>query len=165
MKRNILKRSWFLALSFGLILVDQWIKWAIVHIFHYEYQSVEVIKNVLRFTYLKNSGAAFSLMSGFPGLIAVLTGIMSLVCLAFLLSKKIKSPSKLFCISMLLAGGVGNLLDRIFRQGVVDYIDLQFWPLQHFAIFNFADCCVVIGAFGLFVCLLRSANNLSGKDG
>lgn len=157
MKRNILKRGGFLALSLGLILVDQWIKWAIVHFFHYEYQSVDVIKNVMRLTYIKNSGAAFSLMSGFPGIIAVLTGIMSLVCLALLLSKKIKSSGKLFCISLLLAGGVGNLLDRIFRQGVVDYIDLQFWPLQHFAIFNFADCCVVIGAFGLFISLLRSA--------
>ena len=56
---------------------------------------------------------------------------------------------------MLIGGGIGNLLDRIVRGYVIDYIDVSFWPFDSFAIFNFADCLVVIGTILLLVFLLK----------
>ena len=53
---------------------------------------------------------------------------------------------------LIVAGGLGNLIDRIFRAFVVDYLDVS--PLFHFPVFNFADCCVVVGTILLAVWLL-----------
>ena len=58
-----------------------------------------------------------------------------------------------------MAGGIGNLIDRIFRGGdVVDYLDIR---LFHFAVFNFADCCICIG---VFLILLYMLFDKSGKE-
>ena len=57
-----------------------------------------------------------------------------------------------FCLTLIISGGLGNIIDRLFRGGrVVDYLDLQ---LFDFAIFNFADCCVTIGAALLLIYIL-----------
>lgn len=57
-----------------------------------------------------------------------------------------------FCSTLIISGGLGNIIDRLFRGGrVVDYLDLQ---LFDFAIFNFADCCVTIGAALLLIYIL-----------
>ncbi len=148
------KRLWYLALAFLLVCIDQGIKGMILYWFHQEYQSVWLIPHLLRITYVTNSGAAFSILSGFPVFLTVLSALMTIICALLLFCNKIQSPSKLIFLSFILAGGIGNLLDRILRGVVVDYIDLQIWPLQHFAIFNFADCCVCIGAVGLFISII-----------
>ena len=73
-----------------------------------------------------------------------------------ILSNKITTPIMKTSFCLMISGGLGNLIDRIFRDGCVfDFIDLDFAPLKNFAIFNFADCLVVVGVIvmlvGLFV--------------
>jgi signal peptidase II len=110
----------------------------------------------LRFKLAFNSGTAFSLGSGRGGLISLL----GLVVVAFLLRSIVTWPGRLPAIvaGMVAGGAVGNLLDRFFRDGsggvigghVVDFIDLQWWP-----VFNVADIGIVVGAILLALVSFR----------
>lgn len=94
-------------------------------------------------TYLENSGAVFGSFSGQRYLLIGVTSVLILVCLAALIRYWKESKWLTVCLILMISGGIGNLIDRIFRHGyVVDYLDFQ---LFDFAIFNFADCCVVVG--------------------
>ncbi len=110
----------------------------------------------LRFKLAFNSGTAFSLGSGRGGLISLL----GLVVVAFLLRSVLTWPGRLPALvaGMVAGGAVGNLLDRVFRDGsggvigghVVDFIDLQWWP-----VFNVADIGIVVGAILLALVSFR----------
>lgn len=102
--------------------------------------------DIIAFRYVENTGMAFSLLSERTVLLSVVTALMLIVLLTLLLSGKVKD--KILCASLILvvAGGVGNLCDRIFRGYVIDYIEPLF---VDFAVFNFADCLITVGAFGM----------------
>ena len=88
-------------------------------------------------TYLENSGAVFGSFSGQRYLLIGVTSVLILVCLAALIRYWKESKWLTVCLILMISGGIGNLIDRIFR-----HLDFQ---LFDFAIFNFADCCVVVG--------------------
>lgn len=98
--------------------------------------------------YLENNGAAFSMLSGSRGFLIVFPLMMIAFCL-YALHRYGKAHKWLYAaLPLIAAGGLGNLIDRIFREGrVVDYFDFQ---LCNFAVFNFADVCVTIGV-ALFI--------------
>lgn len=138
-----------------LVAIDQIIKyWAVntlesigtMSFIHFGKQKV------IDLTYLENDGAVFGSFSGKRIMLIIITAAFLLFC-AYLLYKN-KNSSKLFCFSLnlVIAGGIGNLIDRIFRGGrVVDYIEIK---LFNFAIFNFADICVTVGVAILAICIL-----------
>jgi signal peptidase II len=111
----------------------------------------------LHFTLSFNSGTAFSIGEGRGGLISLL----GLLVVGFLLSGVVRWPGKLPWIAagLVLGGALGNLLDRMFRAGdpgflgghVVDFIDVQFWP-----IFNVADIGICVGAGLLAILSFRN---------
>lgn len=103
---------------------------------------------IFNLTYCENTGAAFSFFSGKQIFLIIFT-VIALVALSIFVCKT-KSRSKLLTISymLILAGGVGNLIDRIAQGYVVDYIEFR---LFEFAVFNFADICVVIGGILMVV--------------
>lgn len=148
-KKNYL----FLAAAAVLIGVDQLIK-VFVSANLPRQGSVVFIKNFLNWTYIENRGAAFSILEGKRLLLVAATLIMVAVCIYLLLSRKVNRFPTMLSLTFIIAGGIGNLIDRIFRGFVVDYIDLSFKPFDGFAIFNFADCLVVVGTILLFVCIL-----------
>ncbi len=121
-----------------------------------------LIPGLLQLTYVENRGAAFGIFQGKTGLLSVLTGIVLLAVLIAVLMGKFKNRFLLCCISLILAGGVGNLIDRVSRGFVVDYLDIS--PLFSFPVFNFADCCVVVGTILLLIYLLffEGRQNLQG---
>ena len=102
--------------------------------------------------YLENSGAAFSILRGNRGFLIVFPVIMIAVCL-YILHRCGKTRRWLqIAMPLIAAGGLGNLIDRIFRGGrVVDYLDFQ---LCNFAVFNFADICVTVGVGIVIIGLL-----------
>ncbi len=123
--------------------------------------SVVLIRGVLQFHYIENNGAAFSFLSTSDWgrwFFIALTSVSILAGFVCLLSKSVKNKypvlkSKIIILSLVLiiSGGIGNLIDRIFRGIVIDYIELLF---IHFAVFNFADCLLTIGAFILILYLI-----------
>ena len=138
-----------LATALVLIVLDQLIK-IIVDANMMVSQSIPVIQDVLHFTYVQNEGAAFGIFQGQRGILVGVTSVVILGGLYLLAAKKLKSNFLIWSVALVIAGGVGNLIDRIFRHFVIDYIEVR---LINFAVFNFADCCVVIGTI-MIVCYL-----------
>lgn len=106
----------------------------------------EFFFGLMQFRYVENTGAAFSSFSDNTKLLTVSTVIILIVCLALLLSKKLKPMFVNICLLLVVAGGIGNVIDRIVYGYVVDFIEPLF---VDFAVFNFADCCITVGAFML----------------
>ena len=103
----------------------------------------EVLPGVLGFTYVKNTGAAFSAFSGKTAWVTAVSVILVLLVLGSLaFGKKVHKGTRLG-LWPIGAGGLGNLYDRLALGYVVDFIEVLF---VRFAIFNFADICVCCGA-------------------
>ena len=134
-----------------LVAVDQIIKnWAAETLIKGD---ITLIKDVLYLNYAENTGVAFSMFSDSRWILIGVTSLMLIAVLAFFLSGKINGKLEIFSLSLLLSGGVGNLIDRISLGYVIDYIDVR---IINFAIFNFADICICVGAFLLCVAVYFS---------
>ena len=137
----------WLLLSAALVGIDRLTKWLVVSNMGLS-DTVHLIKigdkEILNFYYTLNSGAAFSKLSGKTVFLIVVTSLVILWLLYLVIAKRVKSRVYLVAISLIIGGGVGNLIDRIFNDGlVVDFIDVR---IINFPIFNFADICAVCGA-------------------
>lgn len=104
---------------------------------------VEFLFGLFQFRYVENTGAAFSSFSNNTTVLSVVTAFILAGCLILLLSKKLKSKFMNVCLVLVISGGLGNLIDRISNGYVVDFIEPLFID---FAVFNFADCCITVGA-------------------
>jgi signal peptidase II len=118
-------------------------------------QSVPVIKGVFHLTLIHNQGAAFGILKGkipffiFTSVIAII-----LIFLNLRHNKQIKYYSISLCL--ILAGALGNLIDRIFLGYVVDFLDFRIWP-----VFNVADSAITVGAILLGWSILTSKKELA----
>lgn len=126
-----------------LALIDQWFKkLAAEHLMGKE--DIVLIENFIGLSYAENTGAAFSAFSDSTMLLSVITLILLLGGVIFLFMGKIEGKILNSCAVLILAGGIGNLIDRFAQGYVVDYIKTLFID---FPIFNFADILVVVGVF------------------
>ena len=137
-----------------LVAADQLIKFAVTNNLPLNGQPVEVIKfgsfKVFSLTHIRNSGAAWSMMSGKTWfLIGLPAGVARIAAIVYMYKIRKGSMLELVSLAMVLAGGIGNLIDRIRVKEVVDYI--KFEPIN-FPIFNFADICIVIGGILFVIC-------------
>ena len=110
--------------------------------------TIHIIKfgdvEVLNIYYCLNNGAAFSQLQGHKWLLIAITSVVILGLLYMMIFKRVKRPVYVAAVGLILSGGIGNLIDRIFNDGlVVDFIDFR---LINFPIFNVADICAVCGA-------------------
>lgn len=103
--------------------------------------AMPLIPGLIELRYVLNDGMAFSMLSGKQKLLIGMTTIMLIGIAAWLLIHKMTAVERI-AWTMVLGGGVGNLIDRVTNGQVVDYINLLF---VHFAVFNFADICVCCG--------------------
>ena len=106
--------------------------------------SVNLIKGFLRLNYVENTGAAFGMFKNNTVVLSVFTAIIVIGCLYFIFVKPFENKVYNVCLVMIVAGGIGNLIDRLFRHYVVDYIEALF---IEFPVFNFADILVTCGSF------------------
>lgn len=125
-----------------LIIIDQLSKACII--FNKDSLPITMINNVFKLTYCENRGIAFGLASGYVFAVSVFTLIVliAIIVVTYLNFKKMNWVCTIG-VAFLTAGGFGNLIDRVFRAFVVDFID--FSDLIRFPIFNIADVCVVTG--------------------
>jgi signal peptidase II len=122
-----------------VIALDQFTKTLVVSSLA-EGSSRPIIGDLLRLSHFRNTGAAFGMLRGFAGVIA-LFAVVGVVIFAAIV---VRDPSAIVAYgAALVAGGAaGNLIDRFLRGGgVVDFVDLSFWPA-----FNVADSAITIGA-------------------
>lgn len=97
---------------------------------------------ILDLTYLENDGAAFGSFAGMRWILICVIALLMVFCAYYMIKHK-KEKLTLISMTLIISGGLGNIIDRLFRDGkVVDYFEVKF---MDFAIFNFADCCVVVG--------------------
>ena len=122
---------------------------------------VDVLGEFLRFTFVKNPGAAFSIGSGTTWIFAILASAVAVFIIVF--SRRIRSLSWAVLFGLLLGGTLGNLTDRLFREPgfgtghVIDFLQVWMFP----AIFNVADIGIV-SAMGLFILLTIRGVGLDG---
>lgn len=107
-----------------------------------------LIPGVLQFRYTENTGAMMGMLPGKTVLMAVLAVVMLIVMLIVIFSKKVTSKVLYCALVCVFSGGLGNIIDRIFRGFVIDYIEVLF---VKFYIFNFADCLITVGAFAILI--------------
>lgn len=131
-----------LAVIVLLTVIDQLTKYAAVMTVK-ENGPKEFLFGLFQFRYVENTGAAFSSFADNTVVLTVITAVILAGCLILLLSKKIKSKFMNVCLLLVISGGLGNLIDRIVNGFVVDFIEPLF---VNFAVFNFADCCITVGA-------------------
>ena len=109
--------------------------------------TMPLIPGVVELRYYLNDGAAFSSFSGQQLFLIVFTSLAMLAIVAYLLIKRPARKLECWAWALVLAGGLGNWIDRVFNHQVVDYINLLF---VRFAIFNLADVLVCTG-IGLLI--------------
>jgi signal peptidase II len=110
-----------------------------------------VVNGFLGWEYVRNTGAAFGSFSNNTAVLSVITGIIIVIGLAAIVMKKIRSKFLLTVSVMIISGGIGNLIDRISKGYVTDYIKVLF---VDFPVFNFADILVTCGSFLLIFYLI-----------
>lgn len=139
-----------IVLCAALIGADQLIKLLVV-----EYLKpilfIDIIDGVLRFQYVENSGAIFGSFSSHTIILTVVSIILLAVVIFIIATKKTKSRVIDFFLLLMVSGGIGNIIDRIRLGYVVDFIEPLF---VDFAVFNFADCLITVGAFSLVIYLI-----------
>ena len=157
---------YIISLISGLLILgaDQLTKYYISSNFDLGY-ICKFIPGVIDITYIHNRGAAWGMLSGKTWILLVVTSAVMIGCIAYLIINKVKNRLLISAITLVLSGGIGNMIDRVFRDGnVIDFLHFEFWP--DFPIFNVADCAIVVGA-GLLILyfLLDSINDYKkGKN-
>ena len=108
---------------------------------------VAVVPHFIGFNYIHNYGAGFSILSGKVDFLIVVTAVALLAIAIGIFAKKFDNNIDEFSFVLILAGGIGNLIDRVVNGYVVDYLEFLF---MEFPVFNFADILICTGV-GLFV--------------
>ena len=124
---------------------------------------LDIIPGVFRLNHLKNDGAAFGWFDDSRWVFIVLTTVTVIAIVYYLVTRRPKNPWLYAPLSMIVGGGVGNMIDRLFyyEEGssfgnglVIDFFDFYAFPKLWHWIFNVADSFVVVSAFVLFGYLL-----------
>ncbi len=145
----------FFIISVCIIIIDQVSK-HIIRATMKMHESLPVWGDLFRITRTKNTGAAFSLSFGSQEINRIIFTVISSAAIFLLIYWIIKAENKTesFIYSMILGGAIGNLIDRVLRGGVTDFLDVDFpdFIMSRWPIFNIADSAIVIAViiFGLF---------------
>ena len=120
---------------------------------------IPIIGDFFSLQYIHNEGAAWSILSGRVGLLLILTVLVTII-IAYLLYKTPKEQKLLrFSYALLIAGAVGNIIDRV-RLGYV----IDFFSFPNFPVFNIADCCVTVSIALVIIITLKDIKKESAKN-
>ena len=122
---------------------------------------IAFIKGVVQFNYAENTGMAFSLFTGARWIFIVITVIACGGALWYMFSNRCKPLWLYWSVGVIVAGGIGNLIDRVLYGFVIDFIEPVF---MNFAVFNIADSAVTLGAVSLVAYLVLDMFKRENKD-
>ncbi len=146
----------YIVLFTVLVALDQWTK--MLAVTHLKGNSpIHLIEKQLSFIYVENRGAAFGILQDKRVFFVILTTIVVVFLFTYIVKNyKTHSAVTNLALVLIMAGAIGNLIDRIRLSYVVDFIALKFGGLMNFPVFNIADVAVVCGALLLVYKLLFS---------
>lgn len=150
----------YLLASLALVIIDQATKcWASNTLS--DGTVIPVIRDVFVLQYTENRGVGFSLLQDQRWLFIPVSILIAVALIVMLFRSPLRKrlPFCIVCV-LLLSGAVGNLIDRICLGYVIDFL---YFKLIDFPIFNFADCCVVVGAILLFIYVLFGAKDMEDQ--
>ena len=145
----------WLLIIIGVVIVDQITKLLTVQLLDVG-ESVTVIpgfgeNDIFRFTYVQNDGAAFGMLGDHRWVFMIISTVAIVALLIYLW--KFRPQSKWACtaLSLIIGGGIGNMIDRVHLEYVIDFLDFSAFPELWKWVFNVADACVCVGGGILFV--------------
>ena len=141
-----------LPISLLLVVIDQAVKILVISKMALQ-QSIQVINNFFNITYVRNTGAAWSILSG-NVLLLIIVSIVALIGIYYYLIRDKKlNRIDIISYSMLIGGIIGNLIDRVIHGYVIDYLDFKIFN-YNFPIFNIADTLIVISIIIIGISLI-----------
>jgi signal peptidase II len=143
------------AIVFAVIFLDQLTKWYALK--KLNGKSIEVIDNLLYFTFVKNTGIAFGFAKG-SSLLLSLVGFAAFIGLFALYPSLLKGRFFPVYMGLIAGGALSNFYDRIFRGFVVDFIDFRVWP-----VFNIADTGITVGMLLIIFLVLKNPSEVAEK--
>lgn len=157
--------AYLFGMALGAVLLDQLVKWWVVATLRPRIESGEgpivLLGGLVKFTYVENTGAAFSIGVGYTWVFTIVAVIVAVIILR--ISRRLGSLGWALALGGLLGGLLGNLIDRLTRPPgpglgyVVDFISLPY-----FAVFNVADMFITLSAVSMVLLALRGVE-LSGR--
>lgn len=134
------------------VALDQFTKVA-SEVYFQTHEPLVLIEGILGLTYVKNDGAAFGMFSGQQLMLCIVTGVSIILLSVLLITQRKRKPIPMprllgIALVLIIAGAIGNLIDRLYLGYVRDMIQTLFIT---FPVFNIADCAVTIGAALAFI--------------
>lgn len=151
------KKSLFiLIVILALTIIDQIIKYLVVSNISIGSEKI-IIDNFLKFIYIRNTGAAFGILSGNIIFLIFIT-VLLIFYIVNEMKKNINNNLSLLSFSLILSGALGNLIDRVVRGYVVDYISFTLFN-REMSVFNLADTYITIGVILLIYIVIKEGKN------
>ena len=125
------------------------------------YESAPLLPGFLELFYIQNTGGGFSILSNHTQLLTVLTAALMAVIAVLLVKKVFSHPLAMWTLTLILGGGLGNLIDRVRLGYVVDMFNFQF---VSYPVFNVADILVVCGTIGFAAYYLLLHDRIAEKE-
>lgn len=138
-----------------LVAVDQWVKtWTVAHIALHDVR--EFLPGFLSLAYVRNYGAAYSILQNQQTFFIIITVIILSGAIWYFVKQIKGSIWLLLALSLVIAGGIGNFIDRLRLGYVVDMLQFDFID---FPVFNIADVCLTVGVAILCLCMMKEETN------
>lgn len=154
------RRPWAIALLPGtasiVIAADQVTKHLVrTHLLPGEtWQITPWLRPIVQVTHVTNTGVAFGMFQGLGVLSAVVSALISVFIVIYQRQIPLDRWAMRLSLGLMLGGAVGNLIDRAVFGFVVDFVDLNLWPLQGFPVWNVADASVTVGTIVLLLLMV-----------
>ena len=145
-------------ISIILLCIDQISKLLVVNLLT-KTDSITIIKNFFYLTYINNDGAAFSILVGKRIFLILIAVSVIVMLIRYIKKNNIQNKLELVSISLIIGGSLGNLMDRVIRGYVIDFLDFKIFN-YNFPIFNLADTFIVIGVFLLLLKEIRKEKHM-----
>lgn len=141
----------YVAISLIIIVLDQITKFYAIKMLKGN-TPIIIIKNFLQLNYVENFGAAFGILQNKKVFFVVMTTIVVIGIIIYIKTNINLTTIMKIALTMVVGGAIGNLIDRIRLGYVIDFVDVNFWGLYDFPVFNIADSSIVIATF--LICYL-----------
>lgn len=149
----------YLILTSILVVIDQVTKYLTVQNIAL-YEIVEVIPDIFSLTYIQNTGAAFSILEGQMWFFYLVSVVVLFFLFYYLYTEGQHQKMLGVILSIVIAGTIGNFIDRVVHQYVIDMLRLEF---INFPIFNIADSYLTVGVILLFIYMFYEERNMENE--